>query len=181
VNGVTITLTDNGPYLIQGGVTLLDAEGTLYQVDDTIALCRCGHSSTKPFCDGAHEKVQFAAGARAVQGVTPSRVGQTIRLLETHVGGKLFDRTSRRVRLTPLGERLRDDAAPAYEQLQRAYAKAHKIATGVAGTLRLGMYTPATGGPYMIDIVKTFQTRGERSRPPDAHRRQPAERALSNS
>src|SRR5215207_8768024 len=76
-------------------------------------------------------------------GVTPSRVSQTIRLLETRVGGKLFDRTSRRVRLTPLGERLRDDAAPAYEQLRRAYAAAQEIATGVAGTLRLGMYTPA--------------------------------------
>src|SRR5215216_344858 len=91
--------------------------------------------------------------------VTPSRVSQTIRVLETRVGGKLFDRTSRRVRLTPLGERLRDDAAPAYEELYRAYAKAHEIATGVAGTLRLGMYTPVTGGPYLLEIVKTFQTR----------------------
>jgi DNA-binding transcriptional LysR family regulator len=92
-------------------------------------------------------------------GVTPSRVSQTIRLLEARVGGKLFDRTSRRVRLTPLGERLRVDAAPAYEQLHRAYAKAHEIATGVAGTLRLGTYTPVTAGPYLLDIVKTFQTR----------------------
>jgi DNA-binding transcriptional LysR family regulator len=92
-------------------------------------------------------------------GVTPSRVSQTIRLLETRVGGKLFDRTSRRVRLTPLGERLRDDAAPGYEHLQRAYAKAHEIATGVAGTLRLGTYTPVTAGPYLLDIVKTFQKR----------------------
>jgi DNA-binding transcriptional LysR family regulator len=92
-------------------------------------------------------------------GVTPSRVSQTIRLLETRVGGKLFDRTSRRVRLTPLGERLRDDIAPAYEQLHRAYAKAHEMATGVAGTLRLGTYTPVTGGPYLLEIVKTFQTR----------------------
>ena len=61
MNNVTITPTDNGPYLIQGGVTLLDGEGNPYQVDDTIALCRCGHSSTKPFCDGAHEKTNFAA------------------------------------------------------------------------------------------------------------------------
>src|SRR5215216_7183364 len=91
--------------------------------------------------------------------VTPSRVSQTIRVLETRVGGKLFDRTSRRVRLTPLGERLRDDVAPAYEQLHRAYADAHEIATGVAGTLRLGMYTPVLGGPHLLDIVKIFQTR----------------------
>ena len=61
----TITPTDNGPYLIQGSVTLLDAEGNPYQVDDTTALCRCGHSSTKPFCDGTHEKSNFAAVNRA--------------------------------------------------------------------------------------------------------------------
>src|SRR5215204_7190524 len=41
----------------------------------------------------------------------------------------------------------------------RAYANAHEIATGVAGTLRLGMYTPVLGGPYLLDILKTFQTR----------------------
>ena len=41
MNDVTITPTDNGPYLIQGGVTLVDGDGNPYQVDDTIALCRC--------------------------------------------------------------------------------------------------------------------------------------------
>jgi CDGSH-type Zn-finger protein len=65
VNDVTITPTDNGPYLIQGGIILLDAEGNRYQVDDAIALCRCGQSSTKPFCDGTHGKTNFAAANRA--------------------------------------------------------------------------------------------------------------------
>jgi CDGSH-type Zn-finger protein len=65
VNEVTLTLTDNGPYLVEGSVALLDAEGNQYEVSDTIALCRCGHSSTKPFCDGAHEKTNFAAVNRA--------------------------------------------------------------------------------------------------------------------
>jgi CDGSH-type Zn-finger protein len=58
---VTITPTDDGPYLVVGNVTLLDAEGNEYEASDTIALCRCGHSSTKPFCDGAHQKANFAA------------------------------------------------------------------------------------------------------------------------
>ena len=71
MNDVTITPTDNGPYLIQGGVTLLDGEGNPYQVSDTIALCRCGHSSTKPFCDGSHEHVNFAAVHRAA--ASPNR------------------------------------------------------------------------------------------------------------
>jgi CDGSH-type Zn-finger protein len=66
VNHVTITPTDNGPYLVQGAVTLLDAEDNQYEVTDTIALCRCGRSSTKPFCDGTHERVRFEAAERAV-------------------------------------------------------------------------------------------------------------------
>ena len=58
---VAITVTDNGPYLVAGGATLRDAEGNEYEVGKTIALCRCGQSSTKPFCDGAHERSSFAA------------------------------------------------------------------------------------------------------------------------
>jgi CDGSH-type Zn-finger protein len=65
VNHATITPTDNGPYLVQGTVTLLDAEGNAYQVTDTIALCRCGLSATKPYCDGSHEKTYFKAVNRA--------------------------------------------------------------------------------------------------------------------
>ena len=76
MNGVTITPTDNGPYLIQGGVTLLDGEGNPYQVDKMIALCRCGHSNTKPFCDGSHEHVKFAAMNRAA--TNPNRTRSQI-------------------------------------------------------------------------------------------------------
>jgi CDGSH-type Zn-finger protein len=61
VNNATITPTDNGPYLIAGSITPVDAEGGEHEVVDTIALCRCGHSSRKPFCDGTHEKIQFSA------------------------------------------------------------------------------------------------------------------------
>jgi CDGSH-type Zn-finger protein len=73
VNDVTITPTDNGPYLIAGSATLLDAEGNEYEVSRTIALCRCGHSGTKPFCDGAHEKASFAAVSRATPPPPPAR------------------------------------------------------------------------------------------------------------
>jgi hypothetical protein len=51
----TITTTDNGPYLVEGNVTLIDPDGNACDVDRTIALCRCGLSATKPFCDGSHE------------------------------------------------------------------------------------------------------------------------------
>jgi CDGSH iron-sulfur domain-containing protein 3 len=65
VNHATITPTDNGRYLVQGTVILLDAEGNAYEVTDTTALCRCGLSATKPFCDGSHEKTYFKAVNRA--------------------------------------------------------------------------------------------------------------------
>ena len=67
MNDVTITPTDNGPYLVEGSVTVVDAEGNQYEPSETIALCRCGHSSTKPFCDATHEKANFAAVSRAFQ------------------------------------------------------------------------------------------------------------------
>jgi CDGSH-type Zn-finger protein len=65
MHNVTITPTDDGPYLVEGSVTILDAEGNEYEVSETIALCRCGHSGTKPFCDATHEKVNFASVHRA--------------------------------------------------------------------------------------------------------------------
>ena len=65
VNHGTITPTDNGPYLVDGNITLLDAEGNPYETGSTIALCRCGLSATKPFCDGSHEKTYFHAVSRA--------------------------------------------------------------------------------------------------------------------
>ena len=65
MNHGTITPTDNGPYLVEGNITLLDAEGNPYEAGGTIALCRCGLSATKPFCDGSHEKTYFHAVNRA--------------------------------------------------------------------------------------------------------------------
>ena len=66
---VTITPLDNGPYLVRGPVKIVDANGTVFEVKkETVALCRCGGSTAKPFCDGTHSKIGFAAANRAVQG-----------------------------------------------------------------------------------------------------------------
>jgi CDGSH-type Zn-finger protein len=68
---VTITVRLNGPYrvdLTQGEVALVDHEGTpipLPEGKTTIALCRCGASTKKPFCDGMHSKVGFIAAEAA--------------------------------------------------------------------------------------------------------------------
>lgn len=63
-----ITTLDNGPFLVTGSVLLTDAQGNQFHSErDTIALCRCGGSTTKPFCDGTHSKLGFQAAERAVQ------------------------------------------------------------------------------------------------------------------
>jgi len=66
----TITPLANGPYLVKGSFTILDPEGNEFVVPvnrEAVALCRCGGSTTKPFCDGTHSKIGFSAATRAVQ------------------------------------------------------------------------------------------------------------------
>jgi CDGSH-type Zn-finger protein len=66
----TIRLRRNGPYVVEGDeVTVVDWNGTEYAIDRRpIALCRCGASTTKPFCDGTHSRVGFQAAEAAVAG-----------------------------------------------------------------------------------------------------------------
>jgi CDGSH-type Zn-finger protein len=56
---VTITPSDNGPYLVSGPVKLTDVDGREIPHDEQIPLCRCGQSGNKPFCDGTHLTVDF--------------------------------------------------------------------------------------------------------------------------
>jgi len=64
---VTITIRPNGPYLVEGPVKVVDQDGNEYKSDKPrVALCRCGASTTKPFCDGTHSKIGFAAAEKAV-------------------------------------------------------------------------------------------------------------------
>jgi CDGSH-type Zn-finger protein len=61
---VTIRLSKNGPYIVEGPVEIFDTEGNKITVDKPkIALCRCGASSNKPFCDGTHSQIGFQAAA----------------------------------------------------------------------------------------------------------------------
>jgi CDGSH-type Zn-finger protein len=66
---VEIKVRANGPYKVTGPIRLIDADGNEFDVGEAgevIALCRCGGSTTKPFCDGTHSKVGFQAAERAV-------------------------------------------------------------------------------------------------------------------
>jgi len=58
----------NGPYLVNGPIEIKDAEGNNFPARDKIALCRCGASTTKPFCDGTNSRIGFQAAERAVPG-----------------------------------------------------------------------------------------------------------------
>ncbi len=55
----TIKVRKNGPYLVTGTCTVTDHEGNTIEVKENFALCRCGASKTKPFCDGTHGTVGF--------------------------------------------------------------------------------------------------------------------------
>ena len=61
-----ITLYEDGPYLVRGSFVITDADGN--EIDPgrkTIALCRCGRSKIKPFCDGTHKLVSWRASGNS--------------------------------------------------------------------------------------------------------------------
>ena len=64
----TIRLRQNGPYVVEGdGVRVVDWNGQEYRIEKRpVALCRCGASTKKPFCDGTHSKIGFQAAEAAV-------------------------------------------------------------------------------------------------------------------
>ncbi len=66
-----IRCRENGPLVVHGPFRLVDHLGnefTLPTEKENVALCRCGQSGTKPFCDGSHRRCGFVAGPQATQG-----------------------------------------------------------------------------------------------------------------
>ncbi len=59
--GTKITVNHNGPLRIEGDVEILDPQGKAFGLAGraSVALCRCGHSANKPFCDGSHKTTGF--------------------------------------------------------------------------------------------------------------------------
>jgi CDGSH-type Zn-finger protein len=65
---ITVRCRENGPLLVLGPVRIVDHLGNEFAVPvgkDAVALCRCGHSNNKPFCDGNHRNCGFQAAELA--------------------------------------------------------------------------------------------------------------------
>ena len=64
-----VIVRNNGPYRLEGSITLCDQNGKEYGLAGrtVVSLCRCGHSANKPFCDGSHARTGFASECAAVE------------------------------------------------------------------------------------------------------------------
>jgi len=102
------------------------------------------------------EELHFGRTAERLQ-ITPSRVSQILRELEHKLGDELVHRTSRRVKLTPFGERFLADIRPAYEQVAGVLERANTLARGLEGILRLGLLSGPAGGPRLLDVIHSFE------------------------
>ncbi|GAA3768975.1 LysR family transcriptional regulator [Micromonospora maritima] len=100
------------------------------------------------------EELHFGRTAERLH-VSQSRVSQSIKQQERRIGGGLFERTSRAVRLTPLGERLRDRLRAGYDEIMSGIEEAAAIARGQAGTLTVGtMATHYLAVEAAIDLFR---------------------------
>lgn len=59
MENVQINVTSKGPLLVKGKFKITDHNGNVIETKDSVALCRCGASKNKPFCDGTHNKIDF--------------------------------------------------------------------------------------------------------------------------
>lgn len=123
------------------------------------------------------DKLHFGRAARRLY-LSPSRVSQTIRNLEREIGGPLFIRTTRKVRLTPLGEQFRVHAEHGVDilrmALREAQASARNAKTRAAATERTSLPVPlvsdfaCVGAAFLDEVSSAFHTR--RPSTPAGHR-----------
>lgn len=103
------------------------------------------------------EELHFGRTATRLH-LPQSRVSRLVAALEREVGGPLFERNSRLVALTELGEGLLAELAPAYAALELALHNAQHAARGTTGTLRIG-FTITSDGYRLNRLVRQFDTR----------------------
>jgi DNA-binding transcriptional LysR family regulator len=102
------------------------------------------------------EELHFGRTAERLR-ITTARVSQSIKAQERLIGGPLFERNTRTVRLTPLGKQLQHDLRDAHQQIIKAVHSASRTAGGLAGTLTLGCMGAQ---PFTIThVLDLFRTR----------------------
>jgi DNA-binding transcriptional LysR family regulator len=89
-------------------------------------------------------------------GISQSGVSQAVRVLESRLGVKVFDRTSRRVRLTAAGEELKRKLEPALAAVDQALADTSDLSGTVRGLLRIG-FVLTTEGPALSRLIAAFR------------------------
>jgi CDGSH-type Zn-finger protein len=60
-HAATVTVYPDGPLIVRGDFGLQTVDGTPIEAHRTVALCRCGRSAVKPFCDGSHQRARRRA------------------------------------------------------------------------------------------------------------------------
>jgi DNA-binding transcriptional LysR family regulator len=102
------------------------------------------------------DELHFGRAAERM-GLSQARVSQMIKKLERRVGALLFDRTTRRVSLTPIGQRLLADLAPAHQSVLDSISRAQAAGRGIDGVLNVGFLGPLAGR-VLLDILDTLQS-----------------------
>ncbi|MER6159631.1 LysR family transcriptional regulator [Streptomyces sp. NPDC001868] len=103
------------------------------------------------------EELHFGRTAERLR-VTTGRVSQVIRKLERRIGGMLFERTSRSVRITAIGRQLADDLVPLVAGMEEALRRATDAGRGVTGELRVAFLGESTA-PALLKAVRLFGDR----------------------
>ncbi|MCG7526188.1 LysR family transcriptional regulator [Streptomyces sp. OfavH-34-F] len=103
------------------------------------------------------EELHFGRTAERLH-VSTARVSQTIAKLERRIGVPLFNRTSRRVELSPVGRQLLEEIGPAWSRIAEAYERAVEAGKGLTGLLRVAFTGPAAG-QLLAGATQAFRTR----------------------
>jgi DNA-binding transcriptional LysR family regulator len=103
------------------------------------------------------EELHFGRAAERLR-VSQPRVSRLIAALERQAGGRLFERTSRKVTLTPLGRQLHAELRPGYEQMHAALDHARCTAREITGLLRLGILV-TLASPALTRLIEEFGAR----------------------
>ncbi|MFF1380687.1 LysR family transcriptional regulator [Streptomyces sp. NPDC058308] len=103
------------------------------------------------------EELHFGRTAERLL-LSQARVSQTLKKLERKIGAPLFERTSRVVRISPLGRQLYEDLAPLHVRMEAAVARAKDTARGVGGELNVG-FLGSGAGTLTGPILATFRER----------------------